>query len=776
MVAMRLCLARRATWHGFLGPRRHWQPRNSVRATASLSGLAEKRSAALEAGRLDELPEVRQRAIFRDELAAGSCGSHRTAQPGQLTFADAGLRPEQVEMLLDVGLATFLLHVEARIANQVGEGFYTIGPGGEESLAAVGLALRSDDPAALHYRHLATTLARALQSGKDMEQVLLDRARGYCISKLDPVSGGMHCCLGGEKSDFIVTSTLASQSTPAVGRAAGLRLAKFLGVDSPMPTDAVSYVSLGEGSVNNAHFLSAVNLSEYMAHRGFQCPVVFGMSDNGQCISLRSYGWTPKFLEQRVGMKVFTADGNSLAEVYKATSDALSYARKRRSPALVYFHSLSRRFGHAGTDRQDAYLTADEIRDAEARNALAGACAQAVDEGVTTYEKLSGRFEELREMIEVAFNKAAAEPKVSSANMSIELNARPTVSKREWWARPATADLEHQKRGGENPKVMRSNMTRVLDEQLQQRKNLVYIGEDVQHGGYYKITEGLHSKYSLRVADFPPDETSLIGVGMGYSQAGLLPIVEIPYAKYLDCGGDMFYEACLMNWVSAGKQPAGMLVRMQGFDKGVFGGNFHTHNSLTIPPGLDLVVYSNGADYVRGMRYALEQAAAGRLVMSVDSTDLLNRRHLFDKDGAWMRPYPSDVNEVMSFDEVRTYGGGTKLAIVSYGNGVPLALGAQKQLQEEHGIDKVTVIDAPYLSRVPGDLKTMLPAYKAVVFADVCKFGQHPHAGWITSLQAEGLLPAKWRSVGAANTYNPLGQTVTFLQEADILQAALSVV
>jgi pyruvate/2-oxoglutarate/acetoin dehydrogenase E1 component len=60
---------------------------------------------------------------------------------------------------------------------------------------------------------------------------------------------------------------------------------------------------------------------------------------------------------------------------------------------------------------------------------------------------------------------------------------------------------------------------------------MVYIGEDVEHGGYYLVTEGLKAKYPLRVRDFPPDETSLLGAGIGFSQAGLLPVVEIPYAK-----------------------------------------------------------------------------------------------------------------------------------------------------------------------------------------------------------------------------------------------------
>ncbi len=74
-------------------------------------------------------------------------------------------------------------------------------------------------------------------------------------------------------------------------------------------------------------------------------------------------------------------------------------------------------------------------------------------------------------------------------------------------------------------------------------------------------------KYPTRVHDFPPDETTLIGAGIGFSQTGFVPVVEIPYSKYLDCGADMFYEAIIMNWLTNGKQPNGMIVRLQGFDK-----------------------------------------------------------------------------------------------------------------------------------------------------------------------------------------------------------------
>ena len=84
-----------------------------------------------------------------------------------------------------------------------------------------------------------------------------------------------------------------------------------------------------------------------------------------------------------------------------------------------------------------------------------------------------------------------------------------------------------------------------------------------------------------------------------------------------------------------------------------------------MPPGVDVVSYSNGPDWVRGFRYALEQAkgifhlsfslVAGRVVMIVDCTNLLNMRHLYaDGDRQWSFPYPDDES-ITTFDDVCSY-------------------------------------------------------------------------------------------------------------------------
>jgi 2-oxoisovalerate dehydrogenase E1 component len=104
---------------------------------------------------------------------------------------------------------------------------------------------------------------RQLRAGRTIEEIVLDRARGYTVSALDPVAGGRHCAIGGSPFDFYVTSTLSSQCCPAVGRAQGVALAQALKAPSMFPRDSVSFVSLGDGSANNAHFLSALNLAEY---------------------------------------------------------------------------------------------------------------------------------------------------------------------------------------------------------------------------------------------------------------------------------------------------------------------------------------------------------------------------------------------------------------------------------------------------------------------------------------------------------------------------------
>lgn len=685
--------------------------------------------------------------------------------------------------------------------------------------------LRPHDTIALHYRHVANSVQRQLMDGKSMEHIALQRARAYTCSVHDPVTGGKHCSIGGNpKNEFIVTSTLASQAPPAVGRALGIPLAnKILGHNSIFKRDSISYVSIGEGSSNNAHFLSAMHLARYSEHAKVKCPVVFVVSDNKKCISLKGNGWIDKFVDQiGKGMYNTQANGSDLGDVFEKSKKVIDYTRSLGRPSLLLVNNMPRRFGHAATDRQDQYMTQDEIAGQIENDPLSIACANGLAHGLFSEDEFAQKFDSMVNIVEEAFDTAVLEPKITSREQLIASNSQPlapipgrgddafasvlmyqTFTKDEdataGTGTVTTSDNDEKKKAkkGRN-EPMRKQMTRVLDEILSSDDKVVYVGEDVEHGGYYLVTDGLHKKYPLRVRNFPPDETTLVGAAMGFSQCGLIPILEIPYLKYLDCAADMFYEAIITNWLSNGTQPNGMIVRIQGFDKGIFGGNYHTHNTLPLPPGLDAVCYSNGSDYVRGMRYCLRQARAGRVVMLVDSTDLLNRRHLSEeaKDEKWLSSYPSDESEEMSFHDITVYPNTNIIhpekkvtkknkpkntVVVTYGNGVPTALLAQAALNTDTiSQNNVTVIDCPYISNVPQELSSYIQNngkdIDMLVFADVCKEGAGmPLAGHAMTLQGSGALDSiKWKVIGAAPTYNPLGSTVTFLSKEDIVNAVES--
>ena len=449
----------------------------------------------------------------------------------------------------------------------------------------------------------------------------MNRARGDTVSKNDPVTGGVHCSIGGsDHNNYIVTSTLASQCSAAVGRALGYSLLRQKMPNDPSSSSLssrqlhrpISMVTVGDGAVHNHHFWSAFHLARHARHQNKRCPVVFGVSDNGLSISYKTGGYVNTLWENDPLVPLYKVNGNDFQHVYSQTIEAVHYARTHSSPVVVLYSGLVRRFGHAATDRQLAYLHQSEIDQMSKSNILESMIVQAVEVfSATTYSEIRDRLHEIMKCTTESFRVAASEVKVNRIDMLERVSAHLAFSKVQ---NSALLLLSPPALTSGKLDVMRKHMNSVISESMQNDETLVYLGEDVTHGGYYLVTEGLAKLFPGRVLDFPPDETSLLGAAMGFAQLRLVPIVEIPYAKYLDCGADMFHEIALTYWLSAGKCPVGMIIRLQGFDWGMFGGNFHTSDELRIPPGIDVCCFSNGYDYVHGFRYAIKQAKAGRVL------------------------------------------------------------------------------------------------------------------------------------------------------------------
>jgi Dehydrogenase E1 component len=505
------------------------------------------------------------------------------------------MSPLQAQLTIDAMLATFVLHSESRVAALIGQGFYTIGPCGEEGLAAAGWALQDadytsangndtyynhGDTIALHYRHLAINLLQQLRRGASLDTILLDRARGYTVSRLDPMTGGVHCAIGSPNKnavdttphlppqtlfagDYVVTSTLASQCPPAVGRALGFALR----ADLPKEARPVSFVTIGDGSVHNHHFLSAFHLARHARHRNIQCPVVFGIADNGLSISYSTHQYIDTFLSpgSDAVVPVYYANANDLFDVYSQTIEVVKYARRHRGPAVIVYRDIVRRFGHAATDRQSAYLSNADIAGRAQSDVLEQLIQQMVRAypGQMSYSGIYERLQLIRQHTELAFAQSSLEDKVTRQDMMSRVSA-PMWSPSSH--RIATGDcikettlegalqtagdtnaasslqssIEKEKvgeqldelSGGANRtsnvtldsyyrppernsrvgkvEVMRKHMTRVVEEVMTDNPSCVYLGEDVRHGGYYLVTEGIKDKFPRRIVDFPPVSVALL--------------------------------------------------------------------------------------------------------------------------------------------------------------------------------------------------------------------------------------------------------------------------
>lgn len=261
----------------------------------------------------------------------------------------------------------------------------------------------------------------------------------------------------------------------------------------------LSFVTLGDGSVHNAHFWSAFHLARHARHKRVKCPAVFGISDNGLSISYSTGGYCQTLFEHDRLVPNWKANGNDMMDVYDKTKQAIDYSRRNSAPSVLLYGGLVRRFGHAATDRQIAYLSDEEIQTMAEVQTIESSIVQAVEVyNVMTFAEVRDRFAEIQQCAAQSFVDASTEEKVSRQDM-LEQSAPPLFP-----VAHLEVDTDPQANQKGKKEVMRKHMNRVLDESLGGDDTVVYLGEDVEHGGYYLVTDGLAKKYRGRVIDFPP--------------------------------------------------------------------------------------------------------------------------------------------------------------------------------------------------------------------------------------------------------------------------------
>ncbi len=642
-------------------------------------------------------------------------GWDEPAPPSRLDarIPGTGLSGTEFLQLVESQMLSRHLDLEARVMRAHGEGFYTIGSSGHEGNVLIGRQSRHTDPAFLHYRSNALFLERARQV--PTIDPVRDIALSLAASTDDPISGGRHKVFGSVPLWIPPqTSTIASHLPKAVGAALSMAPAARAGC-LPIPRDSIVVCSFGDASANHATALAAFNSAAWSRFQRIPCPILFVCEDNGIGISVETPpGWIEANFSHRAGLEYIQADGLDIAHGYGAVAAAVEHCRSHRRPVFLHLRCV-RLLGHAGTDIEVEYRGIERVEATEAQDPLLYSAETVLESGLATPAELLQRYEACRERVQRAAREAARRPHFRSAEQVMAPLAPYAADKVRAEAERFDSDFEARRTEafGGRDRLPENGVKRHLSIQINQAlielmakyPEMTIFGEDVaRKGGVYTVTSGLRAHFGRgRVFDTLLDETTILGLAQGQALMGLLPFPEIQYLAYLHNALDQLRgEAASLQFFSNAQYANAMVVRLASFayQKG-FGGHFHNDNSFTALrdiPGLVIACPSRGDDAVGLLRTAAALARInGRVTAFLEPIALYMTKDLYTpQDGLWRCAYPAPGTAV-PFGEPRIYHPrATDLLIITYGNGVPLALRTANRLRTEAG-HKIRVLDLRWL-------------------------------------------------------------------------------
>ncbi len=688
-------------------------------------------------------------ALARDEWPLTASG---------LTLEEAGLSPEALLALFESQLMSRHLDLEARRLQARGEGFYTIGSAGHEGSAAVARALRASDPAFLHYRDAAFLIERSRQVPG--QRPLWDLLLSFAASAEDPISGGRHKVLGSRVLNVPPqTSTIASHLPKAVGAAHGLGLAARLGVEGTWPADGVVLCSFGDASFNHSTAQGAINAAGWAAYQGLPLPLVLLCEDNGLGISVPTPpGWIAAAMAARPGIHYLACDGLDLLDTWRAAGEAVRIARTRRRPVFLHMRCV-RLFGHAGSDAQQAYLSPARIEADEARDPLLFGAGLLRRHGVLDAEALGQRYRAIGDEVARLAEAAIRRPRLASAEAVMASILPP---RRPGRMTPGPAEV------AEAPLTLAQGLNLALARTLARHPGAVLAGEDIgRKGGVYGVTRGLQKRFGAhRVIDTLLDEQSILGLGIGLGQNGLLPIVEIQFLAYLHNAEDQLRgEAATLSFFSNGQYTNPMVVRIAGlgYQKG-FGGHFHNDNAIAVLrdiPGLLVACPAGPREAVGLLQEAVRLAdEEQRVVVLLEPIARYHSRDLLEEgDGRWCEEDPGPDFR-LPVGELGRWGEGHELAILTYGNGVHLARQALAEIDPDGA--RVRIVALRWLTGIDHDaVHDAVADCGRVLIVDECRRSGSLSEALVTGLVERGLAGERLSRLTAEDSFIPLGPAAT---------------
>ena len=260
--------------------------------------------------------------------------------------------------------------------------------------------------------------------------------------------------------------------------------------------------------------------------------------------------------------------------------------------------------------------------------------------------------------------------------------------------------------------TMRQAISDALREEMQRDETVFIMGEEVGvWGGTYAVTRGFHDEFGdKRIKDTPISEMAIGGAAAGAAMNGLRPIAEFMTINFAFLALDAIVNhAAKVHYMFGGQFRCPVVFRAPGGGGRQLGAT-HSHTPDVIFahfPGLKVV--SPGTPYdAKGL---LKEA-----IRSDDPVLFIEHATLYQVRGDV--PENEDYTVPIGVSDVKREG--KDVTIVSYAQGLQVALEAAEKLAQEHGIE-AEVVDLRSLR--PLDMGPVLESFKKTFKAVVVEEG-----------------------------------------------------
>jgi 2-oxoisovalerate dehydrogenase E1 component len=472
------------------------------------------------------------------------------------------------------------------------------------------------------------------------------------------------------------TACTGTQYLPAVG------MAKALRKDG---SDAIVYVSSGEGATSEGEFFEAVNWATRE-----ELPVLFLIQNNGYAISVPQNAQTSSEIHRIAagfGLPSYHVDGTWYESLYQTLPPLIQRMRDGGGPILVEAEVV-RLESHSSSDDQTKYRSEEELKRARERDPIIQTENYLLKHGIMSRDEIEKMRASIQAEVSHYADEADAAPQPETGHITERIYS------------PQTPTFE------EKPPVYVSDDTismvealnRGLREELERNPKIVMWGEDIADpkGGVFGVTRGLTNLYPDRVQNSPLSEASIVGVASGMAIDGYKPIVEIQFADYSWPGFmQMRNEIPTLRWRSNGAWADPLVVRMACGGR-IKGGPFHSQCVEALyahTPGW-YIVFPSSAEDAKGL---IKTAAR-----CDDPVLFLEHKRLYRHISAKTREPNADY--LIPFGKARIRRAGNAATIVTWGATVYTAL----ELADEFDLEVI-------------DLRTIVPMDDETVFNSVKK-------------------------------------------------------